>query len=184
LFHTPADAANAGIGLVPEDRQSDGLFMERHVAINALSASVGRYSRFGVVRERSARTATQAVIDRLAVKTPSLDTAVENLSGGNQQKVVLARWLIAEARVLLLDDPTVGVDVGTRTEIYRVIDELLDDGVSVIVASSDLDEIITLADRVVILRDGRSVMTLGSAAINHDVLLSLAVGGKVTDAIP
>ncbi|HEX2071373.1 MAG TPA: sugar ABC transporter ATP-binding protein [Thermoleophilaceae bacterium] len=179
----PAQAVEAGVGLVPEDRHADGLFMIASVALNALSASLRRFSRAGVVRESAGRKAASEIAGRLRIKAPSLGTAVRNLSGGNQQKVVLARWLLARARVLLLDDPTVGVDVGARREIYRTLDDLRASGIAVVVTSSDADELLEVADRIVIMRAGRSTATVPRAEADADRLLALALGEDGADAL-
>ena len=171
-----ADAAAAGVGFVPEDRHGEGLFMERDVSLNVLSGSLGRFSRAGVLRKREARRAVRGIVDRLAIRTAGLDAPVASLSGGNQQKVVVARWLIAGARVILLDEPTAGVDVGARVELYGVIDELRAHGAAVLLASSDLDEVVRLADRVLVMREGRSVALVERDEITHDGLLRLAFG--------
>jgi ABC-type sugar transport system ATPase subunit len=181
-FRGPAQAVKAGLGMVPENRQADGLFMIASVALNALSASLSRFSHAGVVRESAGRAATSAVVDELQIKTPSLSTPVSDLSGGNQQKVVLARWLLAQARILLLDDPTVGVDVGARREIYRSLDQLRADGIAVVLTSSDADELVEVADRIMVMREGRSTATIGRDEADGERLLALALGEEDSDA--
>ena len=183
-FKSPANAAAAGIGLVPEDRQGDGIFGERNVALNILSASIGRYSEASFVRARAARAAAAAVSDRLAIKMQSLGAPIATLSGGNQQKAVLARWLVAKAKVLLFDEPTMGVDVGAKTEIYRVIDDLCAQGMAVVVASSDIDEITEISDRVLVMRGGVTVGTVEKQDIGEDLLFRLALGEEVAHAVP
>jgi ribose transport system ATP-binding protein len=181
-FRGPAQAVKAGLGMVPEDRHSEGLFMIASVALNALSASLSRFSHGGVVRESAGRAATSRVAEELQIKTPSLSTPVHDLSGGNQQKVVLARWLLAQARILLLDDPTVGVDIGARSEIYRTLDELRANGIAVVMTSSDAEELLEVADRIVIMREGRSTVTVARDEADADRLLALALGDEDGDA--
>jgi len=181
-FRGPAQAVKAGLGMVPEDRHADGLFMIASVALNALSASLSRFSRAGVVRESAGRVAASRVAKELRIKTPSLATPVRDLSGGNQQKVVLARWLLAQARILLLDDPTVGVDVGARREIYRTLDDLRASGIAVVLTSSDADELLEVADRIMIMREGRSTSTVTRGQADGDRLLALALGEEGDDA--
>lgn len=175
-FRSVAEATAAGIGIVPEERHADGLFMDQTIERNALSASIGRFSSLGFVKNADGNEAVQKMMARLSVKAPSPDTLVRNLSGGNQQKVVIGRWLIAGTRILLLDEPTVGVDVGARAQIYEVIDELRRNGMTVIVVSSDIDEVLLIADRVLIMRERRSLGVVHGDAMTHENLLRLAFG--------
>jgi ABC-type sugar transport system ATPase subunit len=171
----PTAAIAHGIGLVTEDRKGQGLVLGMSVADNLTLASLGRRSgqlldRVG--EERAA--ATQAAA--LRVKAPGLGADVATLSGGNQQKVVLGKWLLTEPRILLLDEPTRGVDVGAKAEIAGLLGEIAARGVAILMASSDLAEIVRLADRVVVLRAGRVAGELGRADASEDALCRLAIG--------
>jgi ABC-type sugar transport system ATPase subunit len=173
----PADAIARGVALVPEDRKHHGLVLGQSVADNLTIASLASAFFDPAAAERTA----QAAARDLGVKAPGLDALVDTLSGGNQQKVVLAKWLLTEPRLLLLDEPTRGVDVGARAEIFRIIRRLTTSGLAVLMASSDLEEIRLLADRVVVLREGRVAGELAGAAATPDAIMALAVGtaGKV-----
>ncbi|HVQ96148.1 MAG TPA: sugar ABC transporter ATP-binding protein [Mycobacteriales bacterium] len=151
----PKDSVAAGLGYVPEDRRAHGLAMEMSVRSNAMFVASGRQSW----RRRVSRRADEVVLDqlrgRLALKASNVDAPVRTLSGGNQQKVVLGRWLAGQAGVLLLDEPTRGIDVGAKAQIYEIIQALTEDGTAVLLVSSELDELLALADRVLVLREGR-----------------------------
>ncbi|MFN8631831.1 MAG: sugar ABC transporter ATP-binding protein [Chloroflexota bacterium] len=151
---SPAHALNAGIALVPEDRGRAGLVREHSVGDNILMAAWSRYARAGLVNDRAATRAAASFVERLHIRTRSLRQAVKTLSGGNQQKVVVAKNLSVSPRVLLLDDPTVGVDIGSKREILEDVRELAAAGTGVILVSSELEELSGLADRVLVLRDG------------------------------
>jgi ribose transport system ATP-binding protein len=153
-FRTPKDALNAGVALVPEDRGGDAVFSEMSVLVN-LSASVVRsYWNAGRFRNRRERSDGGAVVDAFRVRTQTLDQPLSTLSGGNQQKVVLARWLRRSPRLLLLDEPTQGVDVGARADIYEFIRGAVTNGTSAVVVASDFEELARSTDRVLVLRGG------------------------------
>jgi ribose transport system ATP-binding protein len=168
----PADALRAGIALVPEDRARSGLVREHTVRDNILMASWRRFARAGVVDDRAAGAAATGFVDRLHIRTRSLAQPVRTLSGGNQQKVVVAKNLSVTPLVLLLDDPTVGVDVGSKREILMQIRELAAAGTGVILVSSELEELAGLADRVLVLRGGavRSVLDRADTDLSEAVL--------------
>jgi ABC-type sugar transport system ATPase subunit len=168
----PADAVANGIALVPEDRLADGLVMDLGVKQNISLPQLGRLSRMGLVdRESESRIANEQ-IESLSIRTPSNGTVVHNLSGGNQQKVVLGRWLAQGCRVLVLDEPTRGVDVGAKAEIYKTIRKLADEGTSVMLISSELPEILHLSDRIVVMSKGRIVANLENTSVNQSDLAS------------
>ena len=150
-------AVAAGVGLSPEERKSQGLVLDDSVYRNVSLASVGRFARFGLTTDARELEAAHAVTRDVDLRPDDPLRQVRTLSGGNQQKVLLARWLLRSCRVLLLDEPTRGVDVGARAEIYALIRRLADDGVALVVVSSDLDEVLGLSDRVLVLADGRVV---------------------------
>ncbi len=174
-FRTPADAIAAGIGLAPEERKADALVMVRTVRDNIALAVLDRLSRFGFVRSREERSLAARYVAQLRVRTPSLEQRVQNLSGGNQQKVVLARWLARRTDILVLDEPTRGVDVGAKSEIYTIIDQLVAEGAAVLVVSSELPEVLGLADRVVVMRDGRVAGELTREDATEERILTLAI---------
>ena len=176
-LRTPADAIAAGFAFVPEDRKAMGLVLSLGVADNLALSSLGRLSRFGII---DAVRLEQAALSRsrdLSIKG-ALGAEVATLSGGNQQKVVIGKWLELAPRVLLLDEPTRGVDVGAKVEIYRLIEELTARGHAVVLASSDLPEVVRLADRVLVLREGRLAGQLAGAEITQLAIMQLAVGSK------
>jgi ribose transport system ATP-binding protein len=158
-------AVAAGLGLCPEERKSQGLVLDDAVYRNISLASLDRFARYGVSTERSERRAAHEAAKSVDVRPDDPDRVIRTLSGGNQQKVVLARWLLRSCKVLLLDEPTRGVDVGARAEIYTLIRELADSGVSLVVVSSDIDEVLGLSDRVLVVVDGRVVHEGPSDAI-------------------
>jgi L-arabinose transport system ATP-binding protein len=175
-IHQPADAIRLGIGLAPEDRKREGLIVIRSVMENATLVILRRLTRLRFVRARLERRTASEYIDRLAVKTPSIDQEIGKLSGGNQQKVVLARWLAARPKVLILDEPTRGIDVGAKAEIYRLIDELANEGLAIILISSELPEIMGLSDRIIVMQGGRITGELpGGPATTEEQVLALAM---------
>jgi ABC-type sugar transport system ATPase subunit len=153
----PADAIRHGFGVVPEDRKGAGLIMHERVRVNTTLARLASFARWTIVDRRRERQVTREWIDRLHIKAQSTEMPVDRLSGGNQQKVVLTRWLLGELKVLIVDEPTRGVDVGARAEIYRILIELAQSGAAVIVVTSDLPEAAELCDRLLVMREGRLV---------------------------
>ena len=175
-LHSPRDGRAAGVGLVPEDRAAQALFSQSSVRENVTSASEDLISRWGWLRPAVERRLVEEVVEDLRVRTPSIEQKVAYLSGGNQQKVVLGRWLIRSPHILILDDPTVGVDVGAKDEIYRIIGDMTNAGTGVLFISSDLPELLALADRIVILHLGRIVGSLSGQDITQAEVLHLAMG--------
>ena len=178
-FSSPGAARSAGIGLIPLDRKQEGLVLEMDVSSNTTLGSAERYARLGLLRRWIEDERASHWVDRLNVRTPTVRQKVRLLSGGNQQKVVLARWLEAGSRVLVMDEPTRGVDVGARVDIYRILEELVEEGAGIVMSSTDLPEITSLADRIVVLHDGGAVATVEREEIDQGRLLHLAQG--VTD---
>jgi ABC-type sugar transport system ATPase subunit len=172
----PIDAIEAGIAFVPEDRKAQGLVLGLSVAENLALSALGRMSRFGIVDGARAEQAALTRLRDLSIKIPGLGAEVATLSGGNQQKVVIGKWLELAPRVLLLDEPTRGVDVGAKAEIYALIEELTARGHAVVLASSDLPEVTRLADRVLVLREGKLAGTLEQDEISQLNIMQLAVG--------
>jgi ABC-type sugar transport system ATPase subunit len=154
-FHHPAQARRAGIGLVTEDRKRLGLFANLNVGENITICTLDEVATGGFIAGGSERRNAGGVVRDLAVKTASLDTPITNLSGGNQQKTIIGRWLLTRPKVLLLDDPTRGVDVGAKAELYRLMDRLCREGLGIVVTSSELPELLTVCDRIIVLCEGR-----------------------------
>jgi len=174
-FASPADAIAAGLAFAPEDRKRDGVVLPMSVAANASLASLNRTLRGGFISDAREAAHIKPYIDRFRVKTPSLDQLIVNLSGGNQQKVILAKWLATSPRILLLDEPTRGIDVNAKREIYAFIDELARAGLGLIVVSSELPEVLALADRVLVMCEGRVTAELPRAEATPERVLQAAL---------
>jgi ribose transport system ATP-binding protein len=171
-------AVRAGVGLAPEERKSQGLLLDQAVYSNVTISTLGRFARFGFLDRGGERRRSREVTESLDVRPAGVDRLVRLLSGGNQQKVVLSRWLLRECRVLLLDEPTRGVDVGARAEIYAVVRSLADSGVAVVVVSSEVEEVLGLADRVLVVREGVVVHEGPSDEIDESRVLDLVMEGS------
>ncbi|HXZ15984.1 MAG TPA: sugar ABC transporter ATP-binding protein [Roseiarcus sp.] len=174
-IHSPRKAIADGLGLLPEDRKTQGLFLIQSVAFNIVSASLRSIAGLGFVLPRREREIVATQIERLRVKTPSVATAMQDLSGGNQQKCVFARLAAANCRILLADEPTRGVDVGAKREIYDLLEELASTReLAVLMASSDLPEVLGLCDRLYVMREGRVVKELEARHTNEEEVMSYA----------
>jgi ribose transport system ATP-binding protein len=171
-------AVRAGIGLAPEERKSQGLLLDQAVYRNITVSSMSRFSRAGFLDRGAERAQARELAESLDVRPAGVDRPVRNLSGGNQQKVVLARWLLRDCRVLLLDEPTRGVDVGARSEIYALIRSLATRGVAVVVVSSEVEEVLGLADRVLVVREGLVVHEGPAEDIDEHKVLDLVMEGS------
>ena len=180
----PDDAIAKGIGFAPEDRKREGLILIRSVLENASLAILRRLSSFHFVRRSLERSVVTGYVERLRVRTPSVDQEVGKLSGGNQQKVVLARWLAAKPKVLILDEPTRGIDVGAKAEIYRLIDDLANEGLGIMFISSELPELLGLADRIYVMQNGRITGELSAATASEEAVLALAMVDNLSVARP
>jgi ribose transport system ATP-binding protein len=176
----PGDAIRHGVFLVPEDRRSAGLVLDFSIRENVSLPSLGRYATYGLVSEAKERERVGAVCQQLQVKSPSIDVKAATLSGGNQQKVVLAKWLALGARVLIVDEPTRGIDVGAKAEIYRLLRVLAGEGVSIVMISSDMEEILHLSDRVVVMHEGRIPGVLERVDCTEERIMTLAVGQQLS----
>ncbi|MDT7673693.1 MAG: ribose transport system ATP-binding protein, partial [Pseudonocardiales bacterium] len=172
----PRQALRLGFAFVPEDRRIAGLALDHSVLANTVLSVVGRIAKLGVVSRSTEQALTRRTTERLSVKLASMSSPVGSLSGGNQQKVVLGRGLLTEPTLLLLDEPTRGVDIGAKAEIYRLLGEIAGQGVGVLLASSEPAELIGVCDRVVVLRGGRSVRELDTAGVSEATLLAAAMG--------
>lgn len=171
----PDQAIDKGIGFAPEDRKREGLILIRSVLENASMAILEQLTRFHIVQKKKERVVVGSYVRRLNVRTPSLDQEVGKLSGGNQQKVVLARWLAAKPKVLILDEPTRGIDVGAKAEIYGLIDELANEGLGIMFISSEMPEILGLADRIYVMQNGRITGELTGDEATEEAILELAM---------
>jgi ABC-type sugar transport system ATPase subunit len=172
----PRDAMALGIGLVPEDRKGQGLVLGMGVGSNLSLAALGlgRLSRSGFIRSRAESRMIDRYVELFRIKTPTVEQLVGLLSGGNQQKVVLAKWLSASPRVLIVDEPTRGVDVGTKAEIYALMRELAGNGLAILVISSDLPEVLTISDRILVMRSGMLVGEIGFDEASEERIMALA----------
>ncbi len=177
-LRSPRDAIDAGLALAPEDRKSDGLVLGMSITENICLALHGRSRGIGLLNPNEESQTALKYTDRMAVKTPSLRQKVRNLSGGNQQKVVLAKWLATNPKVLLLDEPTRGIDIGAKGEIYRLIGELAADGLAVLLVSSELPEVLAMSDRVLVLCEGRLTGEFSRDQACEDALLQAALPGS------
>jgi len=177
-IRSPRDAVRAGLALVTEDRKSEGIVPALSVRDNILLAALPLFARLGVLDPGRQRRVVDEMIRRLDIKTPSPSTPIRNLSGGNQQKVILARWLCRNPKVLILDEPTRGIDVGAKAEIQKLIDELArEQGMSILMISSELEEVIEGSDRVAVMNDGRKLGEFAHAEANEDRIMKVISQG-------
>ncbi|MEP6664334.1 MAG: ATP-binding cassette domain-containing protein, partial [Verrucomicrobiota bacterium] len=166
----------AGLGLLPEDRKRLGLVLTMNCRENTSLAALNRLSRLGWMNLRAEKSLAQTYADRLRVKAPSIESATLNLSGGNQQKIALAKWLARSCKILIVDEPTRGVDVGAKAEIHQLLDELACQGLAVILISSELPEVMNLARRILVMREGRIAGEVTRAEFSQTNLMRLMAG--------
>jgi rhamnose transport system ATP-binding protein len=164
------------MALVPEDRRQQGLVMDMSINENVALASLSQLSRFGLISGSSERKLAAAWAGKLRLKFGRLRNPVATLSGGNQQKVVLAKWLARDPKLLIVDEPTRGIDVGTKAEVHRILDGLVADGMAVLMISSELPEVLGMADRVLVLREGRLTAELTRKEASEDTIMRAATG--------
>lgn len=176
--HSPGPCARAGLVMVPEDRKAHGIVASQSVGANLSLPSLRRFSRMGVLSFRHEESMAMRLITQFGVRPPSPKTGIQNLSGGNQQKVVLAKWFDTAPRVVVLDEPTRGVDVGAKSEIYSIIEELRAGGVAVLLASSDLTELLGTCDRIIVLREGEVAADLDREEASEESILRAAVPSR------
>jgi ABC-type sugar transport system ATPase subunit len=170
------DAMRRGLALVPEDRKRQGLVLMMGCRKNFSLAMLERMKKFLMIDQKRERREAAEYFDKLSVKTPSLETPVANLSGGNQQKVALSKWLGRGARLLMIDEPTRGVDVGAKAAIHGLIDDLARQGVGIMLISSELPELLNLSTRILVMREGRLVGELGRDELSQERVLRLMAG--------
>ena len=175
-INSPSKAIENGIGLIPEDRKLHGLMLEKDVGFNLSICILETISKYCVVDFKTEEQKQREIIERLRIKLPHAGVLAKTLSGGNQQKVVLAKWLLAEADVLIFDEPTRGVDVGAKQEIYQLINELTDKGMAVIMVSSDMEELMGVPDRIIVLHEGECTGGLDKKDFSQVEILKLASG--------
>jgi len=176
-LRSPADAVSQGLAFLPEDRKADGIFPGLSIRENIVAAALPRLSKRGVVSRSAADKLVDTFMERLNIKASSPDQPVGELSGGNQQKVLLARCLCTEPKILILDEPTRGIDVGAKAEVQALISELSEQGLAVLMISSEPEEVVQACDRVVVLRDGAVVGTLTGEELTEDKLVETIAGG-------
>jgi ribose transport system ATP-binding protein len=183
-INSPAAAARAGINLalIPEDRKTDGLILPMSVGDNASLTIIDQMARFGLIDRKREQASIEQTIQRMQIKTASTRISARSLSGGNQQKLVIGKWLLTDAKIYLLHDPTRGIDVGTKQEIYLLMRSLADRGAGILFFSTELSELVGLADRVLVLYEGRIAHELSGAAITEENIVSSALGLEHEDS--
>ncbi|MFZ3584830.1 sugar ABC transporter ATP-binding protein [Loktanella sp. DJP18] len=175
-INSPSQAIDLGLGFVTEDRKEQGLVLGMNVRENFSLTHLSDYCTYDVVNRRREKTATQAYIRSLGIKTPSTEEKVLNLSGGNQQKVVIAKWVARQPRILIVDEPTRGIDIGAKAEVHTLLNGLAEKGVAIIVVSSDLPEVLAISDRVVVLKEGRIAAILARTDATQESVMLAATG--------
>ena len=178
-FRSPHAAIEHGIGLVTEDRKRIGLILGQSITQNMMISSLETVTNLlGVINEAKERNLAQDYVKRLSIKTPGLDVKIDTLSGGNQQKVILAKWLNIKPKVLILDEPTRGIDVGAKVEIYNLLNKLVEDGVTVIIISSELPEVMGISDRILVMCEGEIVAELTREQATKELIMAYATGSR------
>jgi ribose transport system ATP-binding protein len=175
-IQSPRVAIRKGIGLVPEERRTQGIVGAMGVGENIALAAPGKISRASVVLGGRVRALAQQYVRDLSIKTPSLTQKIRNLSGGNQQKCVVGHWLAAGSRILLLDEPTRGIDVGAKAELFAIMDRLASDGTAILMFSSEMEEILGMSDRILVMNRGQLVADLPRAEATQETILRYAAG--------
>jgi ribose transport system ATP-binding protein len=173
---SPRSAINSGLGFLTEDRKSQGLVLPLSVKENLCLSSVERFSRWGIMDTEKEERATARYVQELRIRTPSLNQKVVFLSGGNQQKVVLSKWLCSEAEVFIFDEPTRGVDVGAKAEIYQLMNRLTAAGVAIIMISSEMLEVLGMSDRILVMREGKVTGEFSAEEATQERVLQCALG--------
>jgi len=181
-INSAAQAISFGIAYVPEDRRRHGVILDLAISANITLASLDRFSRAGALDFRREKEVAADYTRRLEIKTPAIFAPVATLSGGNQQKVALSRWLVTKPSVLILDEPTQGIDVGAKSEVHALMVELAAQGVAILMISSELPEILGMSDRVAVMHDGTIVATLDRTEATQEKILALALGTRVNQS--
>ena len=174
-INNPADAVSNGIGYLSEDRKRFGVLLNQDVKFNIVLSNLRKItSKFGFVNNNQSRLSSTSAVKNLSIRTPSIDQMVKNLSGGNQQKVVIGKWLTRETDVLIFDEPTRGIDVGAKDEIYKLLQELVSQGKSIIMISSELPEILRMSDRILVMCEGRVTGILSNKEADQNLIMQYA----------
>mgnify|MGYP002901254474 FL=1 len=173
-IHNPKDAVKLGIAYLSEDRKRDGLMLDQDVSFNTYIANLDKYSKGGVVNDKEIRKTVGEFVEALSIKTPSLQQLTQFLSGGNQQKVLVARWLCKKSDIIFFDEPTRGIDVGSKYEIYCLINELAENGAAVVMITSEMAEILGMSDRIMVMYEGTVVGELSAEEANQEIVLHMA----------
>ena len=175
-INSPKQAVSLGIALVPEDRKNDGIILSMAVKDNITMSMIKSISnKIGLLKKNKEKSIVEELIQKLQIKAESIETSVSHLSGGNQQKVVLAKWFGRECQVILLDEPTRGVDVGTKVEIYQLINELAEQGIGVVMVSSELSEIIGMCDRALVMKEGQIQGMLNKEELTEENIITMSI---------
>ena len=174
----PKDAVKSGVAYLPEDRKELGLVLSMSVKDNIVLTSLGSFSKFGFINNRRIRKESNKLVDELRIKTPSLIQKVKNISGGNQQKIVVAKWLSSGCKIFLFDEPTRGIDVGAKIEVYKLMNELVIQGGAILMISSEMPEIVNMCDRVYVMNSGKICGELSKGEMNQKSILKIALLGK------
>jgi ribose transport system ATP-binding protein len=173
-INSPQDAVKHGIGYLSEDRKRYGIVVGKTIAENSTLASLEEFIKGRLIDRKKERDATQKYVDRLRTKTPGIDQLVVNLSGGNQQKVVIAKWLVRNCDILIFDEPTRGIDVGAKSEIYHLMNELAAEGKSIIMISSEMPEVLRMSDRIIVMCEGRKTAEIDIADATQEKIMHAA----------
>jgi ribose transport system ATP-binding protein len=183
LIRSPQEAIRHGIGLLTEDRKNQGLVLSMTVRENTTLANLSALVRFLFIQKRAEREVAEKYRRELQIKTPSIEQAVQNLSGGNQQKVVLAKWLFTQSKVLIFDEPTRGIDVGAKVEIYKLMNDLVRHGVAVLMISSEMPEVLGMCDRILVMHEGSLTGELRREEASQEAIMRLATGERKKIAV-
>ncbi|HRK35591.1 MAG TPA: sugar ABC transporter ATP-binding protein, partial [Candidatus Hydrogenedentes bacterium] len=176
---SPQDAIRQGIGLLTEDRKHQGLILGMSVRENTTLANLGTLVKRLFISRAKERSVTENFVRDLQIKTPTIEQTAQNLSGGNQQKVVLAKWLFTESRILIFDEPTRGIDVGAKVEIYKLMNELVRKGVCILMISSELPEVLGMCDRILVMHEGQIAGELAQSDATQERVMQLATGERL-----
>jgi len=173
-FKNPRDAINAKLGLVPEERKTQGLLLKQDVTYNTSIASLKKFVSKGFINTKKERKAAKDFVEKLRTKPGAINIITQNMSGGNQQKVVLSKCLSCECQILLVDEPTRGIDVGAKQEIYNILNELTKDGISIIMVSSELPELLGMCDRIMVMNEGHMTAIVDAKDADEELLMYYA----------
>jgi ribose transport system ATP-binding protein len=183
IIKHPKDAVRHGIGYLSEDRKRYGLALGMSVKVNTVMASLEKFLKpLGIIDEKAAKNVSVEYVKKLNTRTPSVDQQAKNLSGGNQQKVVVGKWLVKNSDILIFDEPTRGIDVGAKSEIYKLLNELSDQGKAIIMISSELPEILRMSHRIVVMCEGRVTATLGAEESTQEKIMHYATQRNLSSA--